>query len=54
MSLIKIREYIDEAGQSPFAVWHDHLDARAAAKVTTALTLALATGSILAKMASVS
>jgi putative addiction module killer protein len=37
MSLIEIREYIDEAGQSPFAVWHDHLDARAAAKVTTAL-----------------
>ena len=37
MPVIEIKEYIDETGKSPFAVWHDHLDARAAAKVTTAL-----------------
>ena len=37
MALIEIREYIDGAGKSPFSAWHDHLDARAAAKVTTAL-----------------
>ncbi len=37
MSVIEIKECIDEAGKSPFAVWHDRLDARAAAKVTTVL-----------------
>ena len=35
--MIEIREYVDETGKSPFARWHDRLDPRAAAKVTTAL-----------------
>ncbi len=35
--MIKISEYIDEKDKSPYAVWHDHLNARAAAKVSTAL-----------------
>lgn len=32
-----LREYLDEAGRSPFGRWFDDLDATAAAKVTTAL-----------------
>jgi putative addiction module killer protein len=34
---VEIREYLDDAGRSPFGRWFDGLDARAAAKVTTAL-----------------
>ena len=35
--MVKVSEYIDERGKSPYAEWHDHLDAKAAAKVSTAL-----------------
>jgi len=35
--VITIREYIDADGRSPYAKWFDGLDARAAAKVATAL-----------------
>lgn len=35
--MIKVREYVDKTGKSPYAVWHDRLDARAAAKVSTVL-----------------
>ena len=35
--MVEIKEYVDEKGKSPYAVWHDRLDARAAAKVSTAL-----------------
>jgi len=35
--MIKVREYVDNTGKSPYAVWHDRLDARAAAKVSTVL-----------------
>ena len=35
--MVKVSEYIDEHGKSPYAEWHDHLDARVAAKVSTAL-----------------
>ena len=34
---MKIVEYVDEAGHSPFGRWFGLLDPRAAAKVTTAL-----------------
>jgi putative addiction module killer protein len=34
---ITLREYLDEAGRSPFGRWFEALDATAAAKVTTAL-----------------
>ena len=34
---MEIREYIDADGRVPFAKWFDRLDARAAAKVATAL-----------------
>jgi putative addiction module killer protein len=34
---VEIREYLDEAGRSPFGRWFDDLDSTAAAKVTTAL-----------------
>ena len=37
MSEIRIAEYIDPAGRSPFRRWFDELDATAAAKVSTAL-----------------
>ena len=37
MSVIEVREYIDESGRSPFGRWFDGLDAGAAAKVRTAL-----------------
>jgi putative addiction module killer protein len=35
--MIEIREYVDTNGRSPYARWFDGLDARAAAKVATAL-----------------
>lgn len=35
--MIIVREYIDEAGRSPFGIWFDSLTAPAAAKVTVAL-----------------
>ena len=34
---VEVREYIDAQGRSPYARWFDTLDARAAAKVATAL-----------------
>ena len=37
MSVIEIKEYIDQEGLSPYARWFDRLDARAAARVTTTL-----------------
>jgi putative addiction module killer protein len=36
--LVAVREYIDAAGRSPFGIWFDRLDVRAAAKANTALT----------------
>ena len=36
--MIRIEEYITEEGLSPFAIWFDELDARAATKVNTYLT----------------
>lgn len=35
--MIEIREYLDTQGRSPYARWFDRLNARAAAKVATAL-----------------
>jgi putative addiction module killer protein len=35
---VRIVEYLDAAGRSPFTGWFDGLDATAAAKVTVALT----------------
>jgi putative addiction module killer protein len=35
--MIEIKEYVDESGKSPYAIWHDPLNARAAVKVSTAL-----------------
>jgi putative addiction module killer protein len=35
--LIEVSEYIDQNGQSPFAVWSDRLNREAAAKVAAAL-----------------
>ncbi len=35
--MMAIREYVDPEGRSPYARWFDRLDARAAAKTTTAL-----------------
>lgn len=35
--MVQVREYLDETGKSPYAEWHDQLDAKAAAKVSTAL-----------------
>ena len=37
MPAIKVVEYLDARGQSPFALWFDDLNAEAAARVTTAL-----------------
>ena len=37
MSEIRVAEYLDPTGRSPFRRWFDELDAAAAAKVTTAL-----------------
>ena len=34
---VEIREYLDDSGRSPFAVWFGALDAQAAAKVTIGL-----------------
>ncbi|MEW6659176.1 MAG: type II toxin-antitoxin system RelE/ParE family toxin [Thermodesulfobacteriota bacterium] len=34
---ITVKEYLDAKGESPFARWHDGLNAIAAAKVATAL-----------------
>ena len=36
--MLEIETYVDAGGDSPFARWFDRLDARAAAKVTTALS----------------
>ncbi|MFM2061409.1 MAG: hypothetical protein RLZZ507_1079 [Cyanobacteriota bacterium] len=36
MSIIKVQEYIQEDGSSPYQEWFDSLDAKAAAKVTVA------------------
>ena len=33
----RVREYVDVRGHSPYARWFEHLDARAAARVTTAV-----------------
>lgn len=35
--MVEIREYIDDRGRSRFGRWFDNLDARAAARVRTAL-----------------
>ena len=35
--MIKIREYIDQNGRSPYAKWFNRLNAPAAAKISTAL-----------------
>jgi putative addiction module killer protein len=35
--MIEVREYLDERGISPFGRWLDGLDARAAARIVTAL-----------------
>ncbi len=37
MSEIRVSEYLDPSGRSPFRRWFDDLDATAAAKVSTAL-----------------
>jgi len=36
--MFEIEAYVDARGDSPFARWFDRLDARAAARVTTALS----------------
>jgi len=36
--MFKIEAYVDARGNSPFVRWFDRLDARAAARVTTALS----------------
>jgi putative addiction module killer protein len=38
IQMIDVREYIDQAGRSPYADWFERLNAQAAAKVATALT----------------
>ena len=38
LSVVEVREYLDQNGHSPYARWFDNLDARAAAKVTAAVT----------------
>jgi hypothetical protein len=35
---MQVVEYLNAAGDSPFARWFDRLDSQAAAKVTVALT----------------
>jgi putative addiction module killer protein len=37
MSEVRIVEYVDTVGRSPFRIWFDALNAQAAAKVTTAI-----------------
>jgi putative addiction module killer protein len=36
--MIVVQEYLASDGRSPFAMWFDHLNAQAAAKVSVALT----------------
>src|SRR5208282_3897386 len=36
--MVKVREYLDQNGRSPYAEWFDNLNAQAAAKVATAVT----------------
>ncbi len=36
--MVEIHEYVDSTGRSPYAAWFESLDARAAAKVATAVT----------------
>ena len=36
--MIEVCEYVDQPGRSPYAVWFDHLNSQAAAKVTRAVT----------------
>jgi putative addiction module killer protein len=38
LSVVTLREYLDEKGRSPFGRWLNALDPQAAAKVTVALT----------------
>jgi len=35
--MIEVREYLDDKGNSPYAKWFDHLNVKAAVKVSTAL-----------------
>lgn len=35
--MIDVREYIDRNGRSPYSIWFNRLNARAAAKVATSL-----------------
>jgi putative addiction module killer protein len=35
--MISVREYVDERGRSPYAVWFDSLDQHAAIKVSVAI-----------------
>ncbi len=35
--MVEVREYLDQAGPSPFATWSDRLNREAAAKVAAAL-----------------
>ncbi len=37
MAVVDVREYLDEAGRSPYARWFERLNAAAAAKVATAI-----------------
>lgn len=37
MAAVRVLEYLNEAGRSPYAMWFDDLDATAAARVSTAL-----------------
>ena len=37
MSSVRVHEYLDAKGRSPYAAWFDSLDAAAAAKVAAAL-----------------
>jgi putative addiction module killer protein len=37
LAMVEVREYLDQAGHSPFADWSDRLNREAAAKVATAL-----------------
>jgi putative addiction module killer protein len=36
MSIVRVLEYVDARGRSPYRVWFDNLNAEAAAKVTAA------------------
>jgi putative addiction module killer protein len=38
LPLINLKEYLDEAGRSPFGQWFQRLDGPVAARVTTSLT----------------